>query len=56
MAAGKEKNVMADALADITSFQLCGFIYEDPNEVCPKREDGLVDLDLLVVILESCGS
>lgn len=49
---------MADALADITSFQLCGFTYEDPNEVCPKiwREDGLAELDLLVLILESWGS
>lgn len=57
-AASKGEKVMADALADITSFQLCGFTYEDPNEVCPKilREDGLADFDLLVVIVESWGS
>lgn len=48
---------MADALADITSFQLSGFTYEDPNEVCPKilREDGLADFDLLVVIPDEVG-
>lgn len=36
MATSKGGNVMEDALADITSFQLCGFTSEDPNEVCPK--------------------
>lgn len=39
----KRGNVMADALADITSIQLRGFAYEAPYEVYPKilREDGL---------------
>ena len=53
----KGGNVMAGALADITSIQLGGFTYEAPNEVCPKilREDGLAVLELLVVILANCG-
>lgn len=54
----KGGNGMADVLADIVSVQLCGFTYEDPNEVCPRilREDGLAVLELrLVVILVNRG-
>lgn len=49
--------MVADALADITPVQLCGFTDDDPNEICPKilREDGLAVLELLVIILATCG-
>lgn len=53
----KRENVVADALADITPIQLCGFTDDDPNEICPKilREGGLAVLELLVIILVTCG-
>ena len=46
-------NVMADALAGITSIWLMKLLME----VCPKifREYGLAVLELLVVILANCG-
>jgi len=49
--------VIVDILADIASIQLCGFSYDGLDEISPNivREDCLVVLELLVVVLEKCG-
>lgn len=49
--------MIEDILADIASIQLCGFSYDGLDEISPNivREDCLVVLELLVVVLEKCG-
>lgn len=53
----KGDNVIVGILVDIASIQLSGFSYDGRDEISPNivREDCLVVLELLVVVLEKCG-